>query len=40
MLINPENEEIISLAFEKGEVHDFDSNICIYKKELVTLQTN
>ena len=23
MLINPENEEIISLAFEKGKVHDF-----------------
>ena len=23
MLINPENKEIISLAFEKGKVHDF-----------------
>ena len=23
MLINPENEEIISLAFEKGKVHNF-----------------
>ena len=23
MLINPENEEIVSLAFEKGKVHDF-----------------
>ena len=23
MLINPENKEILSLAFEKGKVHDF-----------------
>ena len=35
MLINPENEEIIYLAFEKGKVHDFQ----LFKSSKIHLKT-